>query len=61
MVTNIVQVLIESDGSTINHWTRVFVPSTMTIPSCDYDKVSDLDNMTFNISSFMPNQLNTTT
>ena len=61
MATNGVQVPTEADGSTINYWTRVFVPSMMTEPSCDHDKVSDSDNMTFNIGSFMPNQLNTAT
>ena len=59
MATNSVQVSIEADGSTINHWMRVFVPSTMTEPSCDHDKVSDSDNMTFNSGSLMLNQLNT--
>ena len=45
----------------MNHWTRVFVPSTMTEPSCDHDKVSDSDNMTFKIGNYLPNQLNTVT
>ena len=33
----------------------------MTEPSCDHDKVSDSDNMTFNIGNYLPNQLNTVT
>ena len=61
MATNNLQVLIETDGSTINHWTIVFASSTMTEPSYDHNKVSDSDNMTLNTSSFMPNQLNSAT
>ena len=61
MATNSVQGPSKADGSTINHWTRVFVQSTMTVPSCDHDKISDSDNMTFNIGSLILNQLNTAT